>query len=201
RTLINGRLRAPRRALSARDGGGIVIGLAAALRALADRVGELALSEVAGALEALKFQVWTAAQPSPSPAPDEDTLLDAAGVAAALGVPQKQARKLIAGRAFPVVRVGARYVRVRPGDLRAYVAARRTGVAGPVAPGYSIPHDKHAAPAPPARHPADDPARAGRRTRRPRSDRLALGDRLEPDSAARRDRDHAPRREAQHSGE
>jgi hypothetical protein len=168
--------------------------LAAQLRALADRLAALEPAQVVGELEALKFQVWwTAAAPRPATTPDEDTLLDAIGVAAALDVPEKQARKLIAGRAFPVVRVGARYVRVRQGDLRAYVAARRAGVAIPVSPGYSILHDKHAAAAPPAPDPADDPARAGRRPRRPRHDRLALGDRLEPDPPARRHRHHAPR--------
>src|SRR5262245_54799691 len=102
--------------------------LAAQLRALADRVDVLAPAQVVGELEALKFEVWTAATSHPATAPDDETLLDAAEVAAALGVPEKQARKLIAGRAFPVVRVGARYVRVRQGDLRAYVAAQRTGV-------------------------------------------------------------------------
>jgi hypothetical protein len=173
-----------------------MVDLATQLRQLADKLAELEPAQVVGELEALKFQVWTAASPPPPAATDADTLLDADGVAAALGVPEKQARKLIAARAFPVVPVGARYIRVRKGDLLAYVAARRTVMATPVAPGYTIRHDKDAASAPPARHLADDPARAGRRPRRPGHDRVALGDRLECDSPPRRYRHHAPRGKA-----
>jgi hypothetical protein len=171
--------------------------LAAELRTLANQVDALDAGQTVGELERLKFQVWTTAtNPGPPGASDEDTLLDAVGVAAALGVPEKQARKLITARAFPVVRVGARYVRVRRCDLDAYVAARRTAVAPPVAPGYTIPYDKEAASASPAPHPANDPTRPGRRTRRPRRDHLAVGDRLESDSPHRRHRHHAPRGKA-----
>jgi predicted DNA-binding transcriptional regulator AlpA len=45
-------------------------GLAAQLRALADRLAELAPAQVIGELEALKFQVWsTASNHAPAPAP------------------------------------------------------------------------------------------------------------------------------------
>jgi hypothetical protein len=168
--------------------------LASQLRALADRLPQLEPAQVVGELEAIKFQLWTVAPPPSAPAP-EDTLLDAVAVAALLAVPEKQARKLMATRAIPVIRVGARYVRVRPADLRAYVATQRAGVVGQVAPGYSIPHDKHAAPTPATAHPADDPTRAGRHPRRSGRHRVALGNRLESDPPTRRHRHHAPGRE------
>src|SRR4029453_9054719 len=43
--------------------------LATALRALADRVADLAPAQVVGELEALKFEVWTTANHSPAPEP------------------------------------------------------------------------------------------------------------------------------------
>ena len=172
------------------------VDLAAALQALADRVDSLDIPQVLGELEALRFRVWMAATSAPLTTSDEDTLLDAAGVAATLGVPEKQARKLMAARAFPVVRVGARYIRVHRSDLHAYVAARRTGLVPSVAPAHTIPHDKGRTAAASLPHLADDPTRVDRRPRRPAHDRVSVRERLESDPADRRHRHHAPRGKA-----
>jgi hypothetical protein len=127
-------------------------------------------------------------------APDADAPLDAAGVARELGVSRKQAQNLIGARAFPVEHLG-RYLRVRKGDVLAYRAAHREPARGGdlgVAVGYKPRHDKHRPPAPPA--PAgDDPAKPRGRPRRAHDDRVALGDRREPDPPPRRRRAHALR--------
>jgi hypothetical protein len=132
-------------------------------------------------------------------APDADLALDTAGVARELGVPLKQAQKLIAARAFPVERIGKRYVRVRKGDVLAYRAAQREAarpLALSVRKPYTHGHDKPrmaAAPTPPQAH-----AGAARsRPRRPAGDGRALGTGGLSDPAPRRHRLHALRGEGE----
>jgi hypothetical protein len=127
--------------------------------------------------------------------PDAERPLDAAALAAELGVAEKTAANLMAAGALPVERIGRRR-HVRLADARAYRAAHRDA-ARPfpigLASGYSPGHDKHrpAAPEAPA---GPDPARTRGRARRPHDDRLPVGDRDQPDPAPRRHRPHAVRR-------
>jgi hypothetical protein len=158
------------------------------LEALVARLAALAADTVAAAAQLAAALVARGA-------PDADAALDPAQVAAELNVPLKQAQKLIAARAFPVERIGKRYVRVRKGDLLAYRAAQREG-ARPLAKGlhrvYSPLHDKHRPPAPPAPTQTDAGA-ARRRRRRPADDGRPLGAGTETDLAPRRHRPYAVR--------
>lgn len=126
-------------------------------------------------------------------APDDTTLLDVAKTAELLDVPESQVRRLVDHRALGSTRVG-RYLRISVADLRTYLAARRTPgrLAPELARGYTPTHEKHRPPAPPA-PPGLDPERTRGRARRSHDDRLAVGDRAEPDPAARRDRANAVR--------
>ena len=54
-------------------------------------------------------------------------LLTAAEVAEALALSERSVRSLIAQGALPVVRVGARAVRVHPDDLQRFIQERRGG--------------------------------------------------------------------------
>jgi hypothetical protein len=123
-------------------------------------------------------------------APDADLALDTAGVARELGVPLKQAQKLIAARAFPVERIGKRYVRVRKGDVLAYRAAQREA-ARPLAGGpvkrYSPSHDTYRPPAPSAPTQPDAGAARGRH-RRAADHGRPLGTGAETDLTPRRHR-------------
>lgn len=74
--------------------------LAAQLRALADRVDQLAPAQVVGELETLKFQVWTAAttnHDAPAPVPGASRALDVAAVVERTGMSKdwvyREARK------------------------------------------------------------------------------------------------------------
>ena len=61
-------------------------------------------------------------RPPVEPVP-ESGLLDVAGVASRAGVPLRMARRLLDERRLPTVKIG-RYVRVRPDDLDAWLAAQ-----------------------------------------------------------------------------
>ena len=52
-------------------------------------------------------------------------LLDTRAVARALGVPQHHARRLVAGRIIPALKVGRQW-RVRPADLEKWITDRVT---------------------------------------------------------------------------
>lgn len=131
---------------------------------------------------------YTEAHPGAAADADEQEFtVDA--VAALLAVPPTQVRRLIDRRALASVRVG-RYLRVRQGDLRAYVQAHRTparGLDDGVARRYSPPHDESRIAATPP-DPRVDPGPARRRDRRPADDRRALGTGHPVDLPSRRQR-------------
>src|SRR4029453_11498615 len=90
--------------------------LAAQLRALADRVADLAPAQVVGELEALKFEVWTAAgratplgPPTESAGPTPEHLTTKAA-ADWLGISPTALRRLEADGQLAAVRIGRRVV-------------------------------------------------------------------------------------------
>ena len=91
------------------------VDLAAQLRALADRVGDLKPARVVGELEALKFAVWTAAtsaEPIARPRPAEPTPEHLTTKAAAAGSASRPPRSAVSRPmgSCPLVRIGRRVV-------------------------------------------------------------------------------------------
>lgn len=103
--------------------------LAAALRALADRVDALDAAQVAGELETLRFRVWASATTPngggmPSP-PDPSGALDVDAAAARMGMsPDWVYREARAGR-LPFARHHGRRVVFDEAGLARYLARRR----------------------------------------------------------------------------
>jgi len=101
--------------------------LAAALHALADRVGDLDVAQVVGELEALKVATWMAALSAPAvapAAPDPFALLTDEAVGDVLGVPPGTVVLLRQRGLLPGVAVGDKYVRTRRSELERYVDSR-----------------------------------------------------------------------------
>jgi excisionase family DNA binding protein len=115
--------------------------LAAQLRQLADRLAELAPAEIVGALEALKFEVWTSAPPAPIAAPpaDERPPLTVAAVARRIGFSTDVVYEML--RRGELSNVGrGRAKRVAAVAVDAWLARPPSGWTASVDPRYSSPH-------------------------------------------------------------